>query len=356
MSTEHNALLIRDIPPISAELEGNLTLESLRAHEVEVFDPRKAAASITQHEGATITTFDLGGGKVARQVFQVQSGLLVPTSDIDIQKGTDGDTYMNFLQGSKQTPFVGISCAGILKGTVLSDSPNARIFTKQLLAQYGGDFARLFPKSRVSLGNDAVFGVKAAGVDAYRRNPDVWHVLFAINGGGFGLAALLYDLNSDTWSIIALEPGHLKVPDDLNRFKRVEPCGVDDALYTCIEKIIASGAGVEGTYYQITGKHLDGREISKLYQGGDSFATDLYDTSAIGLAQVLHLVEKALNIKPNETMIAYHGGCFEVPGYVERTNQGLNRYTGQPHVTFKSTEVSANAGLTGAAISALMIA
>ncbi len=352
-SPDINPLLVSETPPISSELKRALTLESLRVKTIEIFDPENINAIIAKHEGQLVTGIDIGGDKVARRKFRVKSGVLTSVSETDTEKGSDGDTYLNFLRTSEQTPFIGISCAGILDGTILADSPNARTFTSQLRKQFGGDFARLFPASRVVLNNDAVAGVKSTGLEAFKRNPNVKNVLFVIDGKGFGLAVLTKDVSSDEWHILASEPGHLIAPDDLNPFHRIEPCGVNGATYTCIERIAASGAGVEGTYRQITGKRLDGREISALYQQGNEFAANLYNASAVALAQTIALEESALRLKPRETTIVYHGGGFEVPAFAQRVTRLLETYIGQPHATFKSRDAFENAELTGAAIAAL---
>ena len=181
-------LLTREVPPISGELKKILSLKSLCVKTVGIFDPKKAVNAIAREEGKLVTAFDIGGQKIARQVFQIESGKLMPVTGIDTQRGVGGDTYLAFLQVSRRTPFVGVSCAGFLDGTILADSPNAQTFARQLGEEFGGDFKLLFKTSQVSLDNDAVAGVKAAGMELCNRNPNVRSILFVVNGEGFGFA------------------------------------------------------------------------------------------------------------------------------------------------------------------------
>jgi predicted NBD/HSP70 family sugar kinase len=218
-------------------------------------------------------------------------------------------------------------------------------------AEFGGDFASLFPVAE--LANDAEAGLMAGALEALRRYPDAQDVIYVINGSGLGGAVLTGD------TLYAAEPGHVPVTDALNTFGQRKLCclsrgGMGGAVYTCVEAVAASKAGIEDIWRQRTGKALTGQEIAARYVGGDPLAFGLYDDSAhvlahavIGMAQAFGLLSV-----PGHGRLAVvgHGGIFHVPGYGVHLSQILKGALGaDPQVIF-TREFSANTCLEGAAV------
>ena len=170
---------------------------------------------------------------------------------------------------------------------------------------------------------------------------------FVIDGGGFGLAFIKNN------KIIATEVGHTKLADELNWHKQNIPCGLLGRDYVCMERVAASGAGVESIYKKLTGETLSGKEISDKYQKGDKLAKNLYENSAILLACGIVGVANLNNLmrEPGDTVVAYHGGGFRVPGLMNRVSQIVNQEKGEQPVLC-GDDTSVNACAQGVAIAA----
>jgi predicted NBD/HSP70 family sugar kinase len=141
--------------------------------------------------------------------------------------------------------------------------------------------------------------------------------------------------------------------DKLNWHKQDAICGLLGRDFVCIERVAASGAGVESIYKKLTGEVLTGKEISDKYQNGDELARKLYENSAIllacGIVGVANL--NNLMITPNDTVVAYHGGGFRVPGLMDRVSQIINKEKGEQPVLC-GDDTSVNACAQGVAIAA----
>ncbi len=88
---------------------------------------------------------------------------------------------------------------------------------------------------------------------------------------------------------------------------------------------------------------------------GDSLAAELYDNSAIVVAHAVKGIADALKLfrKPNDTVLVYHGGIFNVSGYSQRVQQILQKDLGYSPAMVLTRNFSQNACLEGAALAAL---
>lgn len=346
------------IPEFDGDQMRLITSESIMEREIEPYDPEKAITSLRNNEGKKILTLDLGGGSAKKNVWTIKDGILIedPISRDAASKKDSGANYMPFFQeaarqAEKEGLAVAISFAGPLKGTSPLSIPNAPAFFNALQAEYGGDFASLFP-SLLAVNNDAQAGIKIAAIVARRTlvqentlNPDL-KILFVINGGGFGLALLINN------QLRATEVGHARLLDKFNRFGQTVPCGMFGNTFVCLERVAAGGAAIEPLYGKIMGGMFEGSEISRRYQNGDLIARGLYENSALiyahGILAVAAIDDLLQNSK--DTLVVYHGGTFRTPGLKERIHQILGKKLGfQPPMMF-TDDISVNACAEGAAI------
>lgn len=348
-------LTLAEIPNLSEEQMGLFTEESVTQQEMEDFNPDKALELLKENEGKEVLTVDMGGDKVSRIFWKIKNGQLIGDEEnIKTTKKIDkGGNYMEFFETAAKEAKerginVAISFAGPLSGTAPRGIPNATDFKVDLDKKYGGDFANLFPSLR-AVNNDAQAGIKTAAIEARRRGKlnENGALEFVIDGGGFGLAFIKNN------KIIATEVGHAKLANSLNWNNQTTPCGLFGRDYVCIEKVAASGAGVESVYKMLTGEYLSGKEISQKYQRGDELARKLYENSALLLAHGIIGVANLNNLMQttNDTVIAYHGGGFRVPGLMDRVTQIVTKHIGiQP--TLFTDNISINACAEGVAIAA----
>lgn len=346
-------LTLAEIPNLSEEQMSLFTEESVTQQEMEDFNPDKALALLKGNEGKEVLTVDLGGDKISRIFWKIQNGRLVGEVENvkTIKKIDKGGNYMEFFETAAKEAKerginVAISFAGPLSGTSPRGIPNATDFKADLDKKYGGDFANLFPSLK-AVNNDAQAGIKTAAIAARRsgKMKENGTLEFVIDGGGFGLAFIKNN------KIIATEVGHARLAESLNWNKQTTPCGLFGRDYVCIERVAASGAGVESIYKMLTGECLSGKEISQKYQMNDELARKLYENSAlllahgiIGVANLNNLMQAA-----NDTVIAYHGGGFRVAGLMDRVTQIVVKQKGiQP--TLFTDDVSINACAEGVAI------
>ncbi len=348
-------LTLLEVPELSAEQMNLFTGENVTQQEMEEFNSDRALDLLKQNEGAEVLTVDLGGDKVTRIFWKITNGCLVP--DVDsikkIKKIDKGANYTAFFEeaadeAKERNINVAISFAGPLNGTCPQGIPNATDFKADLDRKYNGDFANLFPTLK-AVNNDAQAGIKTAAIAARRSGKlkENGVLEFVIDGGGFGLA---YIKNN---KIIATEVGHTKLVDELNWNKQTNPCGLFGRDYVCIERVAASGAGVENIYKQLTGETLSGIEISNKYQNGDELARKLYENSALLLAHGIIGVANINNLmqSPGDTVVAYHGGGFRVAGVMDRVTQIIKTQRGEQPTLF-TDDISINACAEGVAIAA----
>lgn len=348
-------LTLAEVPNLPDEQMKLFSPENVFQQEMEEFNPDKAIKLIEENEGAELLTVDMGGDKVTRIFWKVINGQLVADTDSieRVKKIDKGANYTAFFEkaakeAEERHMNVAISFAGPLSGTSPQGIPNATDFKKDLDNKYGGDFANLFPSLK-AVNNDAQAGIKTAAVEARRcgKMKENGSLEFVIDGGGFGLAFIKNN------KIIATEVGHTRLADELNWHKQDTPCGLLGRDYVCIERVAASGAGVESIYKKLTGESLTGIEISDRYQEGDELAKKLYENSAIllacGIVGVANL--NGLMKEAGDTVVAYHGGGFRVPGLMNRVSQIIDKAKGEQPILC-GNDMSVNACAQGVAIAA----
>lgn len=348
------------IPYLQVEQLQQFSKESIMARPIEHFSTSEAMDAIRSQEGKPIVSIDFGGDKAAEIIWTVSDGSLIPEeAAIIVKKEDGGKNYLPFFEtiaeAAKQSGMdVAISFGGPLDGTKPISIPNAPELFAAMQRKYDGDFANLFPTLQ-AVNNDAQAGIKAAAlavqrelINTGRLDPD-GSIMFPINGGGFGLALLIHG------QIIATEVGHVPVIDILNQYRQQKPCGMLGRPYVCIERVAASGAGIESIWLQQTGLDVRGKEINETYyQHGNRLAHDLYENSAVLIAHGLIATAslEGLLKQPMDTAIVYHGGGFRVPGLSERITQIVGRQRYIPPTLMTDT-ISKNACAEGAVIAAL---
>ncbi len=333
------------------------TAANIHTEDVMVFDPVQAAENLRQQEGVEVIGADYGGDKGVSRLFQVGSeGNLMATDKHDTYiQGTGGEGYLESFENiasyaGEKLP-VGISWGSPLKEhTKPIYHPKFDIFLKQLEARYQGDLANVLPSLKACI-NDGPAGVVSGAVEAYRRFGSKT-VLFPINGGGLGMAALVGG------KIYATESGHIRAIGELNVYDQNTPCGVFGATHTCLETVGANKAGIETQWQQRHGEYMRAIDIETQYKAGDDFAGELYEHSAFVVAHMIAGTARALgvNLSDEEVVIVGHGGGFKFPEYGERVKQILeNHYHNHINLllTHEYVGPGSNACLEGAAIAAL---
>jgi predicted NBD/HSP70 family sugar kinase len=355
----------RPVPPIDGSQLAAYNAESLHVTPAGRFNTTEARGILRKSEGQQVIGLDLGGGKAFAVLFNVVDGRLVPdkATAVTVEDKTGADFLPLFEQVSKYAEEngipVGVSCAGVIEGAKLVQSPNVPAFSAGFQAEYGSDFTRLFP-TVAAVNNDAEAAIKAATLNA------------GFEGEG---------------QIMKMEPGHVELLD-LKRPQGQtvpdEPCGMFGQEFVCVERAIGGVAGIESRWEKTTRESLDGRKISDLYQQGNSLATELYDTSATQLAIQIQGMGNTLGLtgegaraglllpiigggnggagfvmddpKTNtmpDLVVAFHGGVNNVPGYMDRVRHILGEAGTSVNSSF-TERFSINAGAEGAAIAALM--
>lgn len=352
------SLLNLPVPLLLTNQLEKFTFDSIFARDKGSFDPNEAKKVLVQSAGRKVIAIDMGGGTFRYTIFKIdKGGNMIPLEE-KIIYGKYGKGFLELLEkiskkATKEHLHVGISTAGSgLEGTKLMSSRNMRTLISDLKEKYSSDFKNIFHKLKVVLLNDAVAGLIGSSCFATEKYPETKTVMFEINGTGYGQAVLT---NS---KIFATEVGHVEIVSELNPFNQDEPCGSLGNNFTCIERVAASGAGIEAIWQKQTDENLDGKEISKRYQEGDHLAKQLYDNSArlmahgiIGTANVLNLFKNAKSLE--QTTIVLHGGCSKVPFYPERLKQILEKNLKKEIklIVFKEGK---NPSLEGAAIASLI--
>jgi predicted NBD/HSP70 family sugar kinase len=347
----YDLLANRQVPDLVPEQVERFTVEALRAKPVRSFDPQATLHRLRAGGEKTVIAVDIGGDKLIALPYNVRAGLLLQLAEVLARRGDGGSAYLDGLEevadlARRKMLSVGISFAGPTDGTKLLAGPNLPVFIAELHDRYGGDFAGLFPA--VAVANDAEAGIMAGALEAAKRYPNTWNVIYVINGSGLGGAVLTDKM------IFAAEPGHIQVEPRLNPFGQHKPCGMGGATYVCVELVAASKAGIEDIWFQQQSKRLSGKEIAARYLAGDHMALDLYDNSALVTAHAIKGIARAFGLPKDfdGTVVVGHGGIFEVPGYSKRVCSILEKdLSSVPRMLF-TKDFSTNACLDGAAIAA----
>ncbi len=369
--------LLRERRPIPLILDTQVDAfhkDSLHMSSGGRFNPTLAQHVLQQNEGKDVIGIDMGGGKATVIPFTVRKGILVPDESRQktVLRKDNPAGYLSLLQeigeeaDEKGIP-IGVSSAGVIKGTQLLETPNMPAFLKELQEKFGGDFKRLLP-SVAAVRNDAVAAIIPA-------------IMHALNEGL---------LPKGEGEIIGMEPGHVRLLlDHLQRPLQYaipnKPCGMFGQEFVCVEQVVGGVAGIESLWEQTTGLPLDGEKISELYhEHGDRLATALYDTSATFLATAIKGMGKALGLSGKDAKsglilpiigggfggagfvmdvprsenshdlnVTFHGSVNKVPDYMTRTELVLGQ-DGTPINPSFTGDFSLNSGAEGAALAALM--
>lgn len=356
MDTTNTAtpLTQKPIPTILEEQLALFTRDAMHATEVGQFNPAATSQALTEKAGQQLVAVDMGGDKIVANLFEVQNGTLQKLPGLDLAlKSHHGEGYLEILEQAaayarEHSIPVGVSYAGLMEGSKPVGGPNVTTFRNELSERYNGDFAQLFP-TLAAAQNDAIAGLIAGSVEAYKQNPHIQNVVYVINGSGIGGAVLKED------TMFTAEGGHIQIADRLNIFNQQKKCGVFSPDYTCMERVGANKAGVEDQWYQRTQEKLSGREIEDRYKAGDQFAGELYDHSALILAHVIQGIASAFSIEigTDSTAIVGHGGAFRFPEYGNRIQQILAQRINATPTLILAEDFSDNSCLEGAAFAAL---
>lgn len=327
------------------------TRQSLRSKEIVSLDPRVVLERLKQKEGERIWAVDIGGTSCTASLFTVANDELKRVGEQYQMQSTHGKGYLPFLRkigemAEKDSIPVAVSSAGEIENNRYVISFNIATFLKDLHSEAGGDFHYVFPTFRLLL-NDAVCGCIAATATVFRNNPEIHDVLYAINGSGIGGSVY------QNGKINSCEPGDIAVVPELNKLHQQSKRTLGNQQWTTLEQIGASKAGIEDMYFQLKGLHVSGREISRLWQQGDTLAKQLYEDSALVTAHAILGIAHVFGLLTDkqQTMLVLHGGVFHVQGYRELVESILNEYVGfQVQSVVMNQE---NPGMKGAAIAAI---
>jgi predicted NBD/HSP70 family sugar kinase len=345
------------VPSLVEEQLDLITPETLHTTCIGPFDAKAALLEIKKHVNEGVLVVDIGGKamKVAIVRFDREGRPVINGAGnfatVPCENG--GANYLTALLNALRIydcQRVGVSVAGVVKDGELERSPNLQAFD-EAVRQVGG-VESLVGTRQHSVHNDAATGVMAATVGALARRPDVGNVIYVINGGGLGGAVFK---EGNVW---AMEPGHIMAMPELNPFDVTRPCGMFNNTYTCLEAVAASGAGIENTWFALTGKRLEGRDIAELMCEGNENARMLYNNSALAMAHVINGIGRAMNLGNQDTTVVLHGGAFMTAGLPERIKQILDKATMESGVDMDvvtARELNlGNACLAGAGIAALI--
>ncbi|CAN5633590.1 hypothetical protein BH23PAT1_BH23PAT1_2810 [soil metagenome] len=353
----YTPLIEREVPILAGEQLAKFTEKSIHAEELMDLDPVKSLEKLLSLEGHKVIGADFGGDKGVTRLFTVSQGRLVISDEYeDYIQSSKGDGYLESLErtarfATEHAIPVGISWGAPLDGTKPHYHPKVANFLSGLSEKYSGDFRNLVPTLGACI-NDGPAGLISGAVEA-NRSHRATSVLFAINGGGLGIALLAKN------KIYSTEAGHIESVVGLNSYDQQTPCGVFGAEYVCIETLGANKAGIEAQWKQITGEYLRAKDIEDRYKNGNELAGELYDHSAWVVAHLIEGSARAFDIdlSSDTTLIVGHGGAFKFPYYGERIQQILNKAKNAPVklVMVKDYgDKNYNACVDGAALAALV--
>ncbi len=295
-----------------------VTHESIHADSPIDYDPVGVLNVLAASEGRQVMSIEMGGTKVSSTIYTVEDGRFVIAEQPEVQESSRGIHYLPFLesQAHKAAAFnmpVGISYPGKTEEDRPITAVNVDLFVEDLEHEYAGRFGELFP-SFSFLANDAVAGLAATAITVKRELPKAENMLYVINGTGFGLAVL------KDGQLVGTEAGHVEAVWELNPYHQLRPCGMFEQDFPCVERVAASGAGIEDIWKQLTGEALSGSEIVQRLVMGGRIPRELYENSIRAIASVTTKVAKLNDflIDGDNVVIVTHGGAFEVPGYYRR--------------------------------------
>lgn len=344
------------IPRMSSVQLEQFDLESILARPSGNIDLLKAAIKLRNSPGQEILTIDIGGTALKALPVSVKEDGTIEIDEsqqLMFDKIGEGDNYLEaLLKIADRYPNlpVAVSSAGVVENNTLITCPNAPALVGPL--KRAGNFSGIF-KRPVPLMNDAVAGVVVGAVGVAMRDQRARPTIYIINGGGIGSASI-----DALGNITSSEPGHTRVVDET-----LNPNHVDTLCHlfpgprwdhVCLERIAASGAGIEPQWETLTGQKLPGIEIAEKMYGGDKQALQLYNTSALITAHIIEGVRSSLDFPIEDTAVVLFGGAFKTHGMVNRIRQILTKY-GKPMELIRVGELGfSNANMAGLAISALM--
>lgn len=342
------------VPEMSPLQLKHFTLESLLARPSGKIELLQAAIKLKYSQDQEILTIDIGGTALKALVVSVKEGGVIEIDEsqqIIFDKIGAGGNYLEALLKIAETypnlP-VAVCSAGVVENNTLITCPNAPGLVELLLQ--AGNFSGIFNRP-VPLMNDAEAVVVAAAVGVAMRDQRARPTIGYIKSGGIGGAGI--DALGNRTS---QEPGHIIVADPtLNPNNVNTPCNLFPGWdHVCLERIAASGAGIEPQWKKITGETLSGKEIAEKMYGGDFLALQLYKTSALISAHIIEGIRVSLNFPLEDTVVVLSGGAFKTHGMADRIRQILNKY-GKPMELIRASDLGfSNAGMAGLAISALM--
>ncbi len=355
-----NVLLALPIPDISPSQIEAFTLESLLARITGKLGPLHAADILQQNTGRELLVFDIGGTAMKSVIAKVSGdGKVIEDESQErvIESEEKGENYLAELKKTRHdypNLYTAVSTTGVVDGGSLVACPNLGNFVEQL--KKAGGFQTVLGGGDVPVMNDAQAGLIAGAVGVTLKNvreevsPMAKPVIYIINGGGIGGAVM--DKDGILW---ATEPGHVQLVSVLNPNEVSGSCGLNGRQYTCVEKIGASGAGIEKQWEKKFGQRLDGKLIAERMYHGDEYALNLYNVASTATAHIVAGMMSAMKIIPSEVSVVLHGGFFKTESVIERMKQILNQYYGQDIdlVSAKNLGFS-NACIAGAAIAALI--
>ncbi len=351
----HNILSTLPIPDLSPLQLSTFNLESLRARVTNQFNPVTAVEILGQHLNKTIVVCDIGGTGIKYTTASVEKNGNIAISPeeehVFYPKEDKGSNYITVIQEMKnkfEDLPMAISTAGIVENNELKESRNFQRFTEKL--RENGGFQGIFGR-KIPVMNDAQAGVIAGAYEMFRQKGTKESTIYLINGGGIG-GAVLKEKN-----VISMEPGHIVVSDQtLNPNRVTTACEFYGEKQTCLEKIAASGAGIEAQSKALFARQMSGKEIAQLLYSGDKKAIELYANSGLITAHIIEGIIQATDLQGNISVVL-HGGFFKTKGIIKYIDKILQKYNQNKKIELVETQSlgMTNACMTGLAIAALTI-
>ncbi len=375
--------LSREIPHFYPDQVAAYSREALLENPVGQFNPQEVQSHLLRHRGAKALVGDIGGDKVkiGEAIVGDDGAIHIARTEV-VVKSKDNELGYSYLEplvrlGQAAAELglpVGISTAGVVRNDHLDGTYNISHLVERIDGQYGGDMKRFIP-TLTSLENDAPPPLKATLMEVVRENPVVTHAVEVIVGGGLGGTVFLGTGNGNG-TIFALEPGHIPAVGALREIEpgyiveqRCELGGVPHD-YTCVENV-AGGKAMGRILQSLLKKdhQIGGHEMIDIVENGSDkerkTILTVLDNAANVVAHVVEGIDKAYNgqllASPETTLLAWHGGIFEIPGFRERVEQILSKRLQEKLgrevslTTLKTSDVSKDVALVGAAIGALSV-
>lgn len=343
------------VPEMSSVQLQQFNPESLLARPSGKIDLLQAVKKLQNSPDQEFLIIDIGGTAIKELVVPIKAGGVIQidkSQQLIVKKIGAGDNYFEaLLKIADRYPNlqVAVGSAGVVENNTLITCPNASALVEPL--RQAGNFSGIFNRP-VPLMNDAEAVVLAGAVGVAMRDKRARPTIGYIKSGGIGGAGI--DALGNRTS---LEPGHVVVADPT-----LNPKGVTTLCHlfpgprwdhVCLEKIAASGAGIEPQWEKLTGQKLTGEEIAEKMYGGDFLALQLYNTSALISAHIIEGIRTSLNFPVEDTVVVLSGGAFETHGMAGRIRQILIK-NGKPMELIRAAELGlSDANVAGLALSAL---